>query len=152
MTHFRRSLLRWKNLCIALAALSMGVFPGCDNGRPKRVKVAGHVRIDGQPLEQGYVSFFPTTGRPGGGQLGEGGAYSVTMYETDDGLPPGKYAVSISGTEIISDESQRWHAPKKYADPTSSGFKVEIDQPTDSMDFELTWQGENPGEPFVERW
>ena len=43
-----------------------------------------------------------------------------------------------------------WHAPKKYAQPSSSGLSVEITEATDSLLVELSWDG-RPG-PVVERF
>jgi len=49
--------------------------------------------------------------------------------------------------EVLDGISQQWHAPKKYADPETSGLATTITGPTDSLRIELSWEG---GAPFVE--
>ena len=41
----------------------------------------------------------------------------------------------------------RWHGPKKYADPNTSGLLAEISGPKDDLTFNISWNG---GKPFVE--
>ena len=53
---------------LLLAATSLVV--GCGDGRPERVPVAGHVTIDGQPLERGNIRFHVKDHRPASAALG----------------------------------------------------------------------------------
>jgi hypothetical protein len=39
--------------------------------------------------------------------------------------------------------------PKKYGDSTTAGLEIEVNEPTDSLEINLTWDG---GQPFVERF
>ena len=52
-------------------------------------------------------------------------------------------------TESINGSSQRWHAPKKYITPETSGLEIDIQKATDSLVIELSWEG---GAPFVEHF
>jgi hypothetical protein len=47
----------------------------------------------------------------------------------------------------LSGTSQRWLAPKKYADYSTSGLEVDVKAATNSVRLDLTWDG---GAPFVE--
>jgi hypothetical protein len=132
----------------AIAGLVM-LTGGCSDGRPERVPVSGRVVIDGQPLAHGSVMFVPENGRSAGGGLDKDGRFTLTCYELNDGVIPGKYRVKVSGVEFLSETSQKWHAPKKYADERTSGFEFDIQEPTDSILLELTWNG---GKPFIERF
>jgi len=125
---------------------------GCDDGRPSRVPVSGQVTVDGKPLEFGTIAFFAGGGgRPGGATLAEGGRYSVSMYELNDGLAPGKYSVTVSAVDWFSEAAGRWHAPKRYKDAGTSGLEVEITEETTDLNFDLTWEGDKHSEPWVEK-
>jgi hypothetical protein len=57
--------------------------------------------------------------------------------------------VKITAVEPVDERSNRWLAPKKYADENTSGVEEKITGPVDDLKIELTWDG---GKPFVERW
>ena len=76
-----------------------------------------------------------------------GGRFTLTTFENQDGSVTGTHAVSVTAVEPLTQTTQRWHAPKKYADPRTSGLTATIDGPTDSLVIELTWDG---GKPFIE--
>jgi hypothetical protein len=132
----------------SLAGLCLTVA-GCSDGLPSRVPVAGTVMIDGAPVTRGSVMFIPTDGRPAGGSIDPQGRFTLSCYERGDGATLGLHRVKITAVEPLGERSNRWHAPKKYADERSSGIEVEIAEPVDDLKIKLTWQG---GKPFVERW
>lgn len=125
---------------------------GCGNDRPACVPVSGQVLIDGEPLEYGTVQVIPENGRAAQGKIGENGRFQLTttyLDEKKEGCLPGNHQVTVIANESIDAQSQRWHAPKEYADPTTSDLTIEVTEPTDSAKIELTWDG---GEPFVEKF
>ena len=122
---------------------------GCGDGRPARVPVSGQVLIDGQPLTHGYVRFTPANSRASTGQLDSQGRFTLTCFESGDGAVIGTHKVSVMAQEPIGQESIKWHAPKKYADPETSNLTQQITAPTDSIVINLTW-GSQTG-PFTER-
>jgi len=130
------------------ACLAVAATVGCGDGRPRRVPVSGQVLIDGQPLTYGYVRVIPIDARPATAQIGPDGRFMLKTFEDGDGAVLGTHPVTVSANEYLSETSQRWHAPKKYADPGTSGLTATIDGPTDSLVINLTWDG---GKPFVER-
>lgn len=144
---FRQSFL----LLVLLGFMGL-LLTGCGDGRPARVKVSGFVTIDGEPLKYGGVNFRPAGGgRAAGGRLDENGQFTVTMYEKGDGLPPGNYIVAIKATQWVSESSERWHAPMKYAYHESSELTAEISEETSDLTFELTWKGDRRKKPWVEK-
>ena len=144
---------RVSGVLLGVALLAIGlVSVGCD-GRPSRVPVSGKVTVNGEPLEVGSITFYAAAGgRPGGTSLGEGGSYSITMYELNDGLPPGKYLVAVAAADWISDKAMRWHAPKHYQDVKTSGLTAEIKNKTTTLNFDLTWEDDSHDKPWVEKF
>lgn len=80
-------------LAFCLAALSAGCGEAGDG--LAREAVSGSVKLDGQPLKSGSISFLPDgPGSPqGGGAPIIDGKYTIAKAQ---GLPPGKYKVTIS--------------------------------------------------------
>ena len=136
-------------LMVAIVLIAAG---GCDR-RPSRVPVSGQVTVDGEPLEFGSITFYAVAGgRPGGASLADGGNYSVTMHDPNDGLPPGKYTVTVAAADWVSDKACRWHAPKHYQDAKTSGLTAEIKNEATTMNFNLTWKGDSHGKSWVEKF
>jgi hypothetical protein len=133
---------------VLFVALGVVANLGCGDGRPKRVPVSGQVLIDGQPLTFGFVRFAPPDSRPSTGQLDQNGNFVLTCFEPGDGAVIGKHKVTVMGQEAIGHETIKWHAPKKYANPNTSGLEQEITEPTNSVKIEITWAGQKG--PLVE--
>jgi hypothetical protein len=138
-----------RQLLAAIAAACIIPIVGCGDARPQRVHVGGQVLIDGKPLTHGYVQFAPPDSRASRGQLDSNGRFVLSCYEPGDGAVIGTHSVAVMGQEPIDQETIKWHAPKKYAEPRTSQLTQKITGPTDAIKIELTWGGE-PG-PFTER-
>lgn len=132
-----------------LAGLALLTALGCGEGRPERVPASGRVLIDGLPLEHGFVQVVPEGDRPATGQLGPGGRFTLTTFEENDGVVPGRHPAAVIAVESIDGTSQRWHAPKKYMSPETSELFIEVTEPTDALELNLSWDG---GQPFIERF
>jgi hypothetical protein len=130
---------------LALAAL---LSSGCGDGRPGRVPVSGRVLIDGKPLAQAGVRFYPPGGRSSSGKTDREGRFVLTCYEPSDGALVGNHKVIVAAIEEINGNTIKWHAPKKYALPDTSGLQATIEGATDDLKFDLTWDGDKP---FLER-
>lgn len=133
---------------VVIAIVVASLLVGCGDGRPARVPVAGQVLIDHEPLRYGSIRFIPPSGRASVGKLDEDGRFKLACFEPEDGALIGTHQVEITAGESLSPTSIHWHAPKKYASHHTSGLVVEVDQPTDSVVINLTWDG---GSSFVER-
>ena len=132
----------------ALALMLLVSSAGCGDGRPSRVPVSGHVLIDGQPLEYGNVRFHPLDQRAASAKLGSGGKFTLSTYEFGDGVVLGEHQVTVNAYKPINVQAVQWLAPKKYCGPTTSGLVVNVNDPTDSVEIRLSWDG---GKPFIER-
>lgn len=138
-----------RSICLLVVSFVLtSLMVGCGDGRPRRVPVSGRVTIDGQPLTKGVVRLIPENARPATGEVDSEGRYTLTTFEPGDGVIPGPCKVAVIASEMISNNAQRWHAPKLYADAERSGLTADIAEATDALDFELTWAG---GRPFVEQ-
>ena len=58
----------------------------------------------------------------------------------------------VLAIEPINNTSQRWYAPKKYAAIKTSGLTAEITRGKTEVNFELSWDGSEHSEPFVEKF
>jgi hypothetical protein len=91
-------MLSVQSLSVVMAFAGLLSLSGCsDDGLAKRYPVSGKVTYKGQPLEKGMVSFIPDApdGRSATGTI-ENGAFTMTTQETNDGVFPGKYSVTIA--------------------------------------------------------
>jgi hypothetical protein len=148
----KRSLTTSSRALVLSVLCAVAILPGCGDGRPARVPVAGKVLIDGKPVAIGAVRFTPADGRPATGELGPDGSFRLTTFEPDDGAVVGTHTVTIHSTEELSPTQLRWNVPKKYQLSGTSGLTQKIDRPTDSLTIELTWGGEKgPIIEFVNR-
>jgi hypothetical protein len=127
-----------------LAMLGLAAACGCGDSRPERVQVSGRVLIDGRPLEVGTVRFISPKHRPAGAKLEKDGRFTLSTYELGDGVVMGQHAVTVMGMEQVDKRTRRWHAPKKYCAPATSELTANITEATDSLEFNLTWDGKKP--------
>jgi hypothetical protein len=132
-----------------LLAIFMASINGCGDNLPKRVTVSGRVLLDGKPLEFGVVRFFPENQRMASGGIQRDGSFKLNTFSENDGCFIGKHPVAINSAENISASKMKWYAPKKYADPNTSGLEVDIPGPRSDVIIELTSE---PGQkyPLVE--
>lgn len=124
---------------------------GC-NKHPGIVPVSGTVTIDGQPVPAGQVSVSAEGQRAAVGKIGPDGRFTLSSFELNDGAPTGTHPVTVSAVEGVTEQSNRWHAPKKYANSVTSGLQVTIDGPTDNLEIKLTWEGSGHDGPFVDKF
>jgi hypothetical protein len=88
--------MRGTTLCCLTAALLL--LSGCSQAEPT---VTGVVRVGGEPLEKGSISFDPVDEKGAiAGDRGPGGGSPIVegRYQIDKDLTVGKYRVKIQGT------------------------------------------------------
>jgi hypothetical protein len=80
----------------AFSLMTMGLIfaTGCGDGEPK-AEVSGTVTLDGVPIENGSIQFYPTgkTGQTAGGGI-EKGIYKVEAS-------PGEMTVTLNATKVV---------------------------------------------------
>ena len=137
-----------KPATFAFAGLVIALVAGCGDGRPSRVPVSGRVLIDGQPLESGNIRVHAAANRAASGKIEADGRFTLSTYEFGDGVVVGQHPVTVTGSKLLNSQTMRWYAPKKYASGESSGLTLDISEPTDAAEINLSWEG---GKPFDER-
>lgn len=79
--------------------------------------------------------------------LDENGRFTLTTYDQDqegDGVAPGTHKVGVTAFENVGPNKVKWHAPKKYIDPATSGLSITVTQDTTDAVINLTWGGDTP--------
>ncbi|MDA0833477.1 MAG: hypothetical protein O2955_02085 [Planctomycetota bacterium] len=121
-------------LAILLGSCLAGCGPGTD--KPATVAVGGVVTLDGQPVKNARVRFIPDAdkGRAAAGTTGDDGSFSLSTFDTDDGIVPGNYSVDVTSMAIddISTETKdsgeplTSEIPAKFSNSTTSGVSFTI--------------------------
>jgi hypothetical protein len=136
-----------------LILLLLSVLPGCGSDRAETALVTGRVTIDGRPVTEGRITFYPGKGRSATGSLAADGTYSLTTWEEGDGAVLGKHQVTIkathsSGAAPSSFEQElqgggpaaasiEWLVPPTFAQRTTTPLSEEVVEGANTIDFEL---------------
>lgn len=113
-------MYRWILILISLLIVGCGV-----NDKPKLVKAKGKVVHNGTPVTAGSIIFYPdsangyTKDNPSS-LLELDGSFSMKTFPFGDGVPPGKYKVTLS-PELAG----RIKLPK-YGDPAKSPLELVV--------------------------
>ncbi len=139
---------RIQSSTIAFIALMTAIgLSGCGSSRPIGT-ISGRVTYNGQPVEEGLVSFYdPDTGAGSQAELQSGGVFRIRNAE--GGLPPGEYRVTIMpptvkqpDTEVTEGGYVVKEVPNitdKYRDVQASGFTDDVS--TGDNEFEFAMEG-----------
>lgn len=96
---------------VAFAFALLLAVAGCGRSLPAVGRVSGRVTVAGKPVTTGAVWFYPAgSGRPGIGQIGPDGRYTLATFASADGALLGEHRVVIDAREI-----ERKFAPSKAA-------------------------------------
>ena len=135
------------------AALMFGLCAtGCGSGGPTMGRVSGTVKVDGQPLTKGTVTFISTDAqRPNAtGAIDSSGGYTLQTTEPGDGAVVGTYNVAISDVDAsaLNTPMPGMPAPvaksviaKTYTDANTSGLTAAVKSGGNTHDFELKGAG-----------
>jgi hypothetical protein len=93
---FVAELSRWMVVGGALALV--GLAAGCGSSE-NLASVEGIVRLNGEPLSRGIVTFLPEAGRSASGAINSDGTFQLGTYDKADGALVGKHLVTITATE-----------------------------------------------------
>ena len=132
-------------LQILLAAASIATL-GC-SGSKYDSQVSGTVRLDGQEIGPGVITFAPPglAKNPALGAIETDGSYFLKTSR-DVGLNSGEYTVSIQIVEIPTDlapgqrdiRPTKSRIPMKYTSNDTSGLKFDVAPGRNTIDIEMT--------------
>ncbi len=113
-----------KKHILLLLLLTVVAVTGC--GGNGFVPTGGRITFeDGTPVTSGSVA-FETDNFMADGRIKPDGSYTLSSLKPGDGLPPGKYAVSVSSSETDANEKTIFHVDPKFANPATSGLTAEV--------------------------
>ena len=112
---------------------------GCRRG-PAKAVFAGRVTLNGEPLPQGAISFYPLDRLPSAGAVINAGSYRMEAF-------PGSYRVEISGSKVVG-QKKRYDTPDSPMDDvlesivpaeynSASKLVQEVKLETKTLDFKL---------------
>ena len=104
--------------------LCLVAMVGCSGNK----ELTGNITCKSEPIAKGRITFQPTTGREVYGQIEDGKIINVTTEVPGDGLPVGKYGVSIYAfiRQPVGMEEVPSLIDKKYNTVATSGLNLEI--------------------------
>ena len=115
--------------------LTLSLVGGCGKAEAPQAFVTGTVMMDGTPLDGARLVFAPESGVYCGAVTDDAGHYELLAKSGTPGVPPGKYAVSIStdlnGTHTPGAE----RVPPKYN--SYSTLSAEVEAGTNERNFDL---------------
>ena len=146
--------------------MAVVVCAGCGSGKPDTASVEGTIRLHGELVTTGRITFYPEQGRPATGQIGSDGTYALTTFEDGDGALLGKHRVTVRSTHVdvkmvdmpksmeeevarggrgetrmVTKRLLKWIVPESYSRRESSLLTAEVTVQPDSkpnrLDFDL---------------
>jgi len=123
-------LLNWLVILILVA--------GCSQSGPGLAPVKGRVTLDGQPIENTMVAFYPNDSKaPSTGYTDKDGNYELAYKQGKLGGMIGENTVKISTSSELVKGANRFH--ENYN--SKSVLKREIKSGSNTIDFELKSDG-----------
>jgi hypothetical protein len=125
----------------AVCWLAILLIGGC--GKGDWGYLSGTVKLNGQPVGPGTITFEPTDSERAGSfaSFGEDGQYTVISAGRKEGARVGEYRVLIQGGSTFGEETvgprPASKIPARYANPTTSDLKVTIESGSKTVDFDL---------------
>ena len=117
-------------------------LPGCGSGDAGRYTVTGKVSFQGQPVEQGEITFEdPAAGQVNSSPLSSGGSYSLEVPAGDFKVSVAPPLIEMKGTadsppDMVPNPAVK-NIPKKYWVQGTSGLSAKVDKNAKAFDFEL---------------
>jgi hypothetical protein len=128
--------------CLILASSCGGPKIPEIQGKLPVFPVKGSVQMDGKPLSQAELTFYPVQPLPSGAskilpraRTQDDGTFSVTTYSDGDGAPEGSYRVTVTwrGTGTGEDEERRTDddpnlVPPMYHNPRITKLRAKVEE------------------------
>lgn len=118
------------------AAVLCAALAGCGGGWGT---TSGTVTLDGTPLKEGAIAFHPSGDGPTSYGTVTDGAFTISTGQKD-GLPAGKYRVTVSASTIPKEgtnEQSKLLTPAKYSKADSTDLEADVKSGSNSFKFEM---------------
>ena len=127
--------------------------------------------LDGKPVTEGSIQFWPQEGRPARGTIRPDGTYELSSFDEGDGAVLGRHSVTVEATRVtgrapavrsteeeIAYYSQSGKArvvaaeveqlvPERYSRRETSGLTAEVRRGENRLDFDLRADDSSSGAP-----
>lgn len=90
-----------QGFCLPLLMLAV---LGCGSSGPRLGQVEGTITLDGQPLPEALVTFYPKDGRPSSGVTDSNGVYRLQFTADKAGAALGEHVVRITANQQSGEE------------------------------------------------
>lgn len=139
-------MIRFQYLQFSLCALLLFCC-GCPSSNGNIGTVEGVVTLDGEPVGQATVMFFPSSGRASIGTTDDAGRYKLVYTRSEDGAVVGTHKVTISTEIKASDgygddepavQGKKEIIPAKYLDRRKTELTANVEPGSNSINFDLT--------------
>lgn len=120
-------------------------YCGCGSGAGGNIgTVEGTVTLDGNPVEEATVRFYPTSGERGAsGKTDRNGHFELRYTRDTMGAIIGDHKVTVS-TKVVADnysddgaEAKKETIPRKYVDRKKTDLTATVKQGSNTCDFDL---------------
>ncbi|MFZ9793254.1 MAG: carboxypeptidase-like regulatory domain-containing protein [Gemmataceae bacterium] len=134
---------------LLLMPTSIFLALGCGGDNRGLAPVSGTIFLNGKPLPNATIVFTPEENdvRVGVGSTDKDGKYSLSSFQTNDGVKIGKHKVSVRAFEDsggafkpaddITNVRGKMTTPLKYANPEESGLTAVVEKKKNVIDFQL---------------
>jgi hypothetical protein len=126
---------------LLIASMAIVTLVGCSRGGSAGLtRVTGEVKLNGQPLKSGTITFMPVSGTTSSTGEIKDGRYSLGTTTPGDGAPAGEYKVSVTAWEKLPTMTEAGvpAVPEKYMNADTSGLTAKVEsQRSQTIDFDL---------------
>lgn len=132
----KHTLLLMLSLTLSLLLTACG---GAPDDQPELGTVSGVVTMDGTPLPNANVRFYPDAGRASAAKTDDSGTYELIYIRDEMGAVPGKHSVKITTLNEDEDPFGKQGSetvPEKYNKKTTLEATVEPGENTINFDLE----------------
>jgi hypothetical protein len=130
--------------CYSAVAALIALTSGC--GGTYDSSVHGIVKLDGNPVPRGTVTFSPSggSGSTAYGLIQSDGAYELRTGR-EEGLPPGQYSVTVAANEAPTATGRdggppptgKPITPEWYRSPSTSGLSFAVNSGNNEINLDL---------------
>lgn len=119
--------------------LCVGCSGQKDKDLPDTISVKGMVTYQGKPVPDAMIMLYPEQGRkPASGKADASGNFTLTTFEKNDGVIPGKHKVTVTAYESTSEGvSMKSAIPEKYTYQNSSPLTVTVSESENEIKLDL---------------